>query len=50
MNVRVTTFVGKGEFGRLSDNIKSEEDIERIVDDIKEFLREQLYEAEEDAY
>jgi len=50
MNIRVTTFVGKDDFGRFSDRIATEEDIDRVAEDFKEFLREQLYEAEENAY
>jgi hypothetical protein len=49
MNVRVNTFIGKSDFGRFAANIQTEEDIEQVAEDIKEFLREQLYEAEEDA-
>lgn len=50
MNIRITTFAGKSEFGRFATNIKTEEDVDQAAEDIKEFLREQLYEAEEDAY
>lgn len=50
MNIRVTTFVGKSDFGRFVANINTEEDIYQVAEDIKDFIREQLYEAEENAY